>query len=277
MKILLSGADGNLGSAVQSLAATHGSARVEPLTRSDWASLDEKLDAVDLIFHAASDLRTQPGAQPLRWLDSNLSTTARLLEAARHHGVKRFVFVSSCAVYGANLLTHEDAACSPITPNGIEKYLNEKLVAEFCTANGIEYLILRVFNTYGGKDRFSVLSKLENALRNGTPFTFNNDGRALRDFIHVRDVAAMALHLCCANSVQGHLNIGTGVATKISDVVDLVVAQFPHLIIQRGNAKEVEYSRADTTRLRQFWDGAFVRIEDHVREHLIAQINGQLD
>lgn len=276
MNILFSGADGNLGSAFQTLAAAHGSARVTPLTRTDWSTLDEKLDAVDLIVHAASDLRTQPGAQPQRWLESNLMSTARLLEAARQHGVKRYVFISSCAVYGANLLTHEDSACSPITSNGIEKHLNEKLVAEFCANNGIEYLILRVFNTYGGKDRFSVLSKLENAIRNGTPFTLNNDGRVLRDFIHVDDVAAVVLHLCFANTKQRYVNIGTGVATKIADVVGMVVAQFPQLIIQRGNAKEVEYSRADTTLLRQFWGGSFVRIEDYVRDHLISQIARQV-
>jgi len=276
MNILLSGADGNFGSAFQTLAAAHGSARVIPLTRSGWTTLDEKLDAVDLIVHAASDLRTQPGAQPHRWLESNLLTTARLLEAARQHGVKRYVFISSCAVYGANLLTHEDSACSPITLNGIEKYLNEKLVAEFCANNGIEYQILRVFNTYGGKDRFSVLSKLENAIRNGTPFTLNNDGRVMRDFIHVDDVAAVALHFCFANAKQRYVNIGTGVSTKIADIGDMVVSQFPQLIIERGNAKEVEYSRADTTLLRQFWGGSFVRIEDYVRDHLISQIARQV-
>ena len=276
MNILLSGADGNLGSAFQAVAALHGSARVVPLARGDWAELDEKLDAVELIFHAASDLRTKPGQQPHRWLESNLLTTARLLEAARHHNVKRYIFISSCAVYGSSLLTHEEVACTPITLNGIEKHLNEKLVSEFCAANGIECLILRVFNTYGGKDKFSVLSKLETALRNSTAFKLNNDGRVLRDFIHVNDVASLALQLCFTNSAQGHLNIGTGVATKIADVVDMVVAQFPHLIIERGHAKEVEYSRADTTRLRQFWDGSFMKIEDYVRERLTCEINGRV-
>ena len=276
MNILLSGADGNLGSAFQAVAALHGSARVVPLARGDWAALDEKLDAVELIFHAASDLRTKPGQQPHRWLESNLLTTARLLEAARHHNVKRYIFISSCAVYGSSLLTHEEVACTPITLNGIEKHLNEKLVSEFCAANGIECLILRVFNTYGGKDKFSVLSKLETALRNSTAFKLNNDGRVLRDFIHVNDVASLALQLCFTNSAQGHLNIGTGVATKIADVVDMVVAQFPHLIIERGHAKEVEYSRADTTRLRQFWDGSFMKVEDYVRERLTCQINGRV-
>ena len=276
MNILLSGADGNLGSAFQAVAALHGSARVVPLARGDWAALDEKLDAVELIFHAASDLRTQPWQQPHRWLESNLLTTARLLEAARHHNVKRYIFISSCAVYGSSLLTHEEVACTPITLNGIEKHLNEKLVSEFCAANGIECLILRVFNTYGGKDKFSVLSKLETALRNSTAFKPNNDGRVLRDFIHVNDVASLALQLCFTNSAQGHLNIGTGVATKIADIVNMVVAKFPHLMIERGHAKEVEYSRADTTRLRQFWDGSFMKIEDYVRERLTCQINGRV-
>ena len=107
-------------------------------------------------------------------------------------------------------------------------------------------------------------------------FTLNNDGRVLRDFIHVHDVAAIALHLCFANTAQRYVNIGTGVATKIADIVDMLLSQFPQLIIERGNAKEVEYSRADTTLLRQFWGGSFVRIEDYVRDHLISQIARQV-
>ena len=79
-----------------------------------------------------------------------------------------------------------------------------------------------------------------------------------------------------ANTTQRYVNIGTGVATKIADIVDMLLSQFPQLIIERGNTKEVEYSRADTTLLRQFWGGSFVRIEDYVRDHLISQIARQV-
>ena len=162
--------------------------------------------------------------------------------------------------------TGEDSLCCPITINGISKHLNEKLVAEFCTAHGIEYQILRVFNSYGGDDRFSIFSKLKRALQAATPFTLNNDGRMQRDFIHVADVASVVLNLSTTSIKHTHLNIGTGVATKIATLVDMVAAQFPQLVVQRGITQEAEYSRADTTRLREFWHGDFIRIEDYIRE-----------
>jgi nucleoside-diphosphate-sugar epimerase len=275
MKILLTGAEGNFGTTFQALAASKGVAPVVPIGRNDWATIEEKLDAVDVIIHAASDLLTLAGSEPSRWLESNLMSTAKLLEAARQQGVTRFIFISSCSVYGANLVTTESSECTPITISGVEKHLNEKLITQFCSANGMSCQILRVFNTYGGNDRFSVLSKIRKAIEVGGAFTLNNGGRVLRDFIHVRDVAAIVLKICSLQTAYSYINIGTGVATKISDIVKLVLTQFPELIVEPGSAKEVEYSRADTTRLSEFWDAGFIQVEDFVREQLIHQIVGQ--
>jgi len=264
MNILLTGADGNFGSEFQHQAGKSSHIRVIPIGRGDWAHLHEKLASSDVVVHAASDLRTSASVAPSRLLDSNVMSTATLLEASRQQRVKRLVFLSSCAVYGEDMRTGEDSLCCPITINGISKHLNEKLVAEFCSANGIEYQILRVFNSYGGDDRFSIFSKLKRALLSGTPFTLNNDGRMQRDFIHVADVASVVLKLSGANISHTHLNIGTGVATKISTLVDRVAEQFPQLVIQRGLTQEAEYSRADTTRLREFWASDFIRVEDYI-------------
>jgi len=264
MNILLTGADGNFGSEFQHQASKSSHIRVIPIGRGDWAHLHEKLASSDVVVHAASDLRTSASVAPSRLLDSNVMSTATLLEASRQQRVKRLVFLSSCAVYGEDMRTGEDSLCCPITINGISKHLNEKLVAEFCSANGIEYQILRVFNSYGGDDRFSIFSKLKRALLSGTPFTLNNDGRMQRDFIHVADVASVVLKLSGANISHTHLNIGTGVATKISTLVDRVAEQFPQLVIQRGLTQEAEYSRADTTRLREFWASDFIRVEDYI-------------
>ena len=273
MNILLTGAEGNFGTEFCRQTEAQKNVEVIPVGRGDWAAIDEKMALADVVVHAASDLRTSASLAPTRLLDSNVMSTATLLEAAHKRQVKRLVFLSSCAVYGEDMRTGEDSLCCPITINGISKHLNEKLVSEFCTANGIEYQILRVFNSYGGDDRFSIFSKLKRALQNGTSFTLNNDGRMQRDFIHVADVASVILNLLDARVQHTHLNIGTGVATKISTLVDMVQAQFPRLVIQRGTTQEAEYSRADTTRLREFWHGDFIRIEDYVREQFADYIS----
>ena len=264
MNILLTGAEGNFGSEFCRQVLDKNVGSVTRVGRGDWGDIDEKMASVEVVVHAASDLRTSANLEPFRLLDSNVMSTATLLESARRHRVKRLVFMSSCAVYGEDMRTGEDSLCCPITINGITKHLNEKLVAQFCESNGIEYQILRVFNTYGGRDRFSIFSKLKNALTNGSVFTLNNEGRMQRDFIHVRDVAAVVLNLATLGIKYTHMNIGTGVATKISKLVEMVAAKFPELLIQPGHAREAEYSRADTTRLREYWDGSFIQVEDHI-------------
>ena len=266
MNILLTGAEGNFGSEFQQQANKNSNVNVIPVGRGDWPHVHENLASADVVVHAASDLRTSASVAPSRLLDSNVMSTAILLEASRQQRVKRLVFLSSCAVYGEDMRTNEDSLCCPMTINGISKHLNEKLVAEFCSANGMEYQILRVFNSYGGDDRFSIFSKLKRALQTNTPFTLNNDGRMQRDFIHVADVASVVLNLSATRIAHTHLNIGTGIATKISMLVDRVTEQFPQLMVQRGHTQEAEYSRADTTRLREFWTGDFIRVEDYIQK-----------
>lgn len=273
MNILLTGSDGNFGCEFRRQTLRTSGIDVIPVGRSDWAAIDEKIGLADVVVHAASDLRTSASLAPTRLLDSNVMSTATLLEAAQKKRIKRLVFLSSCAVYGEDMRTGEDSLCCPITINGISKHLNEKLVAEFCTTNGIEYQILRLFNSYGGDDRFSIFSKLKRALQNKTAFTLNNDGRMQRDFVHVADVASIVLNLLGTSVQHTHLNIGTGVATKISTLVDMVQVQFPQLVIKRGSTQEAEYSRADTTRLREFWHGDFIRIEDYVLKQFAGYVS----
>jgi len=275
MNILLTGAEGNFGSEFQR-QARKSPVQVTPVGRGDWAQIGDKLASADIVVHAASDLRTSASTEPSRLLHSNVMSTALLLEAARDQRVKHLVFISSCAVYGEDMRTGEDSLCCPITINGISKHLNEKLVAEFCSANEIQYQILRVFNSYGGDDRFSIFSKLKRALQTKSPFTLNNDGRMQRDFIHVADVASVVLNLAATRVVHTHLNVGTGVATKVSTLVDKVAEQFPQLKVQRGLTQEAEYSRADTARLREFWTRKFIRVEDYIREDFANYVGADL-
>ena len=272
MNVLLTGAQGNFGVEFCRQAQNKADLTVIPVGRDDWASIDQKLATASVVIHAASDLRTSAAASPTKLLNSNLMSTAALLEASRKQAIKKFIFLSSCAVYGEDMTTAETSLCCPISINGISKHLNEKLIAEFCTFNAIEYQIVRVFNSYGSHDNFSILSRLKQSLLLGTPFTLNNNGRMLRDFIHIADVAAILVKLATTDITHTHVNVGTGVATKISSLVDMVTAQFPQLVIKQGWSQEAEYSRADTTRLREVWTADFVRIEDYVQDEFRAYV-----
>lgn len=259
MRILLTGAQGNFGS--QFIAQANF--EIIELNRGDWRSLEEKLaSGIDVIIHAASDLVSTFYSSPERLINSNFISTARLLEAAKNFRVHRFIFLSSCAVYGESLNTHEDVNCYPISINGISKLLNEKIIAEFCSENSIQYNILRVFNMYGGRDKFSIISHLSHALMTGIPFKLNNFGVAQRDFIHVSDVAGIVNKLLEKDIPYTYLNIGTGNSTKIATLVELVIERYPQLSINNTNLAEVEYSRANISRLLKLVDIDFHKITD---------------
>lgn len=262
MKILLTGATGNLGTTlIQSRAA-----EFVPVGRADWSRLPELLaSGIDGVLHAAWDLKTPLTQHPRAVFDANLMTTMELLEACQAHGIAKFAFVSTCAVYGEGMNTAEDAVCCPVTVNGITKLLNERIVEAFCADYGIDCQIYRLFNMYGGNDRFSIFSHLRSALDHDTPFTLNNGGVAQRDFIHVADVARIVMTLLPMNLPGVHMNVGTGRATRISDIVTVVQRLHPELRIEQRSVREAEYSRADTTRLSSTVESLrFIDIMDFV-------------
>jgi UDP-glucose 4-epimerase len=204
---------------------------------------------VDAVLHAAWDLTTAPAQRPTDVFKANLLTTTELLEACRDHSVSKFAYVSTCAVYGDAVDTSEDVLCCPVTINGQTKLLNEMIVQDFCAQSGIECQIYRVFNMFGGRDRFSILSHLRRAVDGAVPFTLNNGGTGLRDFTHVDDVARILVSLIQMDMPGVHMNVGTGRATRISDIVDVVRRLHPELQIRHVSTKEVASSRADTSRL----------------------------
>lgn len=266
MKILLTGATGNLGQELRRRADFE----IVPIGRDDWANIDAQLSRnIDVVIHAASDLRSSVALSPSRVLDSNVLSTAHLLEAMRRHRVPRVVFLSSCAVYGEAMQTDETSRCCPISINGISKQLNEKIVAEYCERQGIKYEILRVFNMYGGSDHFSIFSHVQRSLEAGIPFTLNNRGIAQRDFIHVADVAKVIMQLLKMKLPYTHINVGTGVATRIAGLIDLISARFPNLTVAHTEKEEAEYSRANIVRLRELMECDFVRVEDYLNSEFM--------
>lgn len=237
-----------------------------PVGRADWPRVPHLMaSGIGAVLHAAWDLKMPMTQQPSSVLDSNLMATTRLLEACRDQGVRKFAYVSTCAVYGESVDTAEDAVCSPVTINGVTKLLNERIVQAFCEDAGIDCQIYRLFNTFGGSDRFSILSHLRRALDDDTPFTLNNGGVAERDFIHVSDIARIVMKLLPMDLPEVHMNVGTGRSTRISEIVEVVARLHPELRIAHRSVPEAVYSRADISRLSSTIDDLrFVDVRDFV-------------
>lgn len=119
---------------------------------------------------------------------------------------------------------------------------------------------------YGSNDNFSVLSKLKKAIEEDGEFVLNNYGISQRDFIHVEDVAKIILKLLKIEHPYKHLNIGTGVSTRICDIINQVKKKDSYLKIKYAFVPEAEYSRADITRLRSLVEHDFINVLDFVEQ-----------
>jgi UDP-glucose 4-epimerase len=244
LKVLLTGAEGNLGTTLQ-LQSRGREIQWLGVGRKNWAQIPELLSGVDVVVHAAADILVKAGDAPKDYIRSNLDLTADLLEFLRKSSVKKFVFISSCAVYGDSQVTKESTVPTPISANGVTKLLNEQIIREFCSRTGLPHVSLRLFNTFGGRDRFSIISRLQAACVNAKPFTLFNEGISQRDFIHVQDVADIIIKLLTVKDLPHIVNIGSGKTVRIADLVASVRESFPNLNLLAAKREEAEYSRAD--------------------------------
>lgn len=261
LRCLLTGADGNLGQAIQRTGAFD----LTCLTRTNWAQVRRNAHArYDLVIHAAGALQLRPGDQPTAFVDSNVRALTELLEWVGPLCKPRVFFASSCAVYGDSISTPESSPTCPVSANGIAKLLSEKLLHAYCDAHGMDFVSFRVFNIFGGNDRFSVLHHLRQAAMAGRPFVLNNQGRAHRDFVHVDDVARVMVQLAAIEELPRYLNLGTGTTTRIADVVDAFARHTPSLKIEYRDCPEAEYSRANISLLQQYTSYRFQSVLDHI-------------
>lgn len=264
MKAILTGAEGNLGKRI----LEHAGFDYLPVSRGTWNRLNDTPRAqYQTLIHCAYDLKNDINERPDVVLDSNVVSTGKALRVCREKSVRKFVFISSCSVYGDSSNTAENRPCQPVTINGFTKLFNEELVKSFCTANGIDYLILRAFNSYGGDDEFSVVHKLIACAKQHRPFTLVNDGTAERDFIHVKDLARIVCDLAAMDVSNEVVNIGSGRSVRVIDLVKAVEAKFgPVTLSHVFKANEPVYSRANIDKVSNILSPKAMDVFDFIRD-----------
>ena len=162
--------------------------------------------AFDAILHcAARSLVGESVRDPARYYRDNVAGGIALLEAARGHGVKRFVFSSTASVYGTPRETpiREDADLRPINPYGETKRTFEGALAWYAEAYGFRSVSLRYFNAAGASEALGedhrpethlIPIVLRAAMAGDEVTVFGDDyrtpdGTCIRDYIHVLDLA----------------------------------------------------------------------------------------
>ena len=199
---------------------------------------DDKLLAratsdVEVVFHEAAIASVpQSMAEPLENHAVNATGTMRVLEAARHAGVRRVVYAASSAAYGdePTLPKVETMPPAPISPYGATKLAGEVAMQVYARAFGLETVCLRYFNVFGPRqdpksEYAAVIPKFITASLAGKQPRIFGDGKQSRDFCHIDNVveANFAAAGADAGRASGRVfNVGCGESIDLNRVVALI-------------------------------------------------------
>jgi len=200
---------------------------------------------IEAVFHfAALAYVGESVTQPDSYYDVNVTGTAALLAAMREASVKRVIFSSSCATYGTpdKMPINEGLLQQPINPYGRTKLICEQMLSDYSNAFGLSYAILRYFNAAGCDPEGLLFEKhvpephlIPRALMaaggfgpalqiHGTDYD-TPDGTAIRDYVHVTDLATahwLAFERLRGGSDPVVVNLGSGRGHSVREVVDMV-------------------------------------------------------
>jgi nucleoside-diphosphate-sugar epimerase len=206
------------------------------LLRGDVQSFEFPAGDFPHVIHAATERQFDPdAAQPLGAFDRDIEGTRRVLEFARTHGTRRFLFTSSGAVYGKQPpdLTHipEDYSGAPATIDTASSYGQAKRVSEFLCAMyarpyGFAALIPRLFAFVGPHlpldANYAVGNFIRDALSGG-PIRITGDGTPYRSYLYAADMAIWLWTILVRGESARPYNVGSGEELTIAELARAVV------------------------------------------------------
>lgn len=187
----------------------------------------------DVVIHHAAQMDVRRSVrEPLFDADVNVMGTLKLLEACRLSGTGRIVYASTGgAVYGEpkELPVKEEHPVNPICHYGVSKHTVEHYLFLYRYLYGLDYVVLRYPNVYGPRQNphgeAGVTAIFTLAYLTGNPPVINGDGKQLRDYVHVKDIARanwMASDLSRRNISGGIFNLGFGEGRSVLELDGII-------------------------------------------------------
>ncbi len=199
---------------------------------------------IDAVMHfAAYAYVGESVSDPAKYYQNNVVGTIALLDTMRQHGIKNFIFSSTCATYGnpQQIPIDENHPQHPINPYGAGKFMVERVLQDYDAAYGMKSVIFRYFNAAGadpdgrfGEDHNPETHLIPLILQAaagkraaisvfGTDYE-TPDGTCIRDYIHVTDLAqahVLGLEYLLAHQVSQIFNLGNGNGFSVNEVIDM--------------------------------------------------------
>lgn len=132
--------------------------------------------------------------------------------------IKCVLYTSTCAIYGDNRCATESDRHDLKGVHATVKLASEFFLRDYLKDTNIRLIYARVFNMFGGYDRFSVISKIARAMKTGATLQISDNGSSVRDFIHVKDVVEIYIKLL-NGGLEGVVNVGTGLGTSVASAI----------------------------------------------------------
>jgi UDP-glucose 4-epimerase len=202
------------------------------------AVLDSRPDAI--IHFGAVTIVPESVRSPGLYYAVNTAGTNNLLSAAIDANVERFILSSTAAVYGTpdDPLVSENAPLRPISPYGSSKLMAETILRDFSAAYGLKYAIFRYFNVAGatsqnGEDHtpethlipsaiFAAMGRREPLTLFGRSYA-TPDGTAIRDYVHVVDLARAHMMALTSLEQSGEVfNLGAGEGVSVAQIIEAI-------------------------------------------------------
>jgi UDP-glucose-4-epimerase GalE len=209
------------------------------------SDLEKIFDSHDFegVLHFASLIQVgESCSDPQKYYRHNLITSLNLLHAMFRAGVRKFIFSSSAAVYGIpeQIPIPETHPLKPLNPYGMTKFFIENILLDYERAYGLKFISLRYFNAAGADPEgkrgemhepethlipnilLFLLGKKKEFDLYGTDFR-TPDGTAIRDYIHVMDLATAhvsALKKLSAIQKSEFINLGTNKGYSVREVIE---------------------------------------------------------
>jgi UDP-glucose-4-epimerase GalE len=263
MNVLVIGGAGYIGSHTARVLRQHGhepvlydnlSTGYESLAKgfelvvgdiADTGRLRPVMSRVDAVMHFAAYAYVGESVRnPRKYFHNNIEAALNLLNTALDAGVGKFVFSSTCAVYGvpAKVPISEDNVRQPVNPYGISKLVLEYALDSYRTAYGLHYAALRYFNA-AGADESGEIGELHDPETHLIPLALDAtgagtqplqvfgsdyptpDGTCIRDYIHVNDLAeahVLALGHLATGGESFAVNLGTGQGYSVLEIIQAV-------------------------------------------------------
>jgi UDP-glucuronate 4-epimerase len=228
---------------------------------TDRACLEQLFGAVqfDQVIHLAARAGVRPSLlEPALYQRVNVEGTAHLLEAARHHSVKKITIASSSSVYGINArvpFKESDPIFSAISPYAASKLACEALGHVYHHVYGMDVVMLRFFTAYGPRQRPDLaIHKFARLIDAGKPIPVFGDGASARDYTYITDIIDGIMACTQKNFGYQIFNLGESQTVELNYLITLLEQSLGKKAImdrQPAQPGDVPITFADTSKARQ--------------------------